>query len=134
LAGNLAGQQFPLLTRFNAFSERRIVLDTETVAGFLPLTCPRDVHQQGVEFQTEAGGKPLYVDLFTGTGRVLITGTTGSGKSVLGWRFIEDALAQNIPVVGIDLSSGGNSTFQTAVQSLGAQGSYIDILHEISTC
>jgi hypothetical protein len=33
-------------------------------------------------------------------------------------------------VVGIDLSSGGNSTFQTAVQSLGAQGSYIDILHE----
>jgi hypothetical protein len=122
--------KFPLLTRYNAFSERRIVLDTETVAGFLPLTCPRDIHQRGVEFLTEAGGKPLYVDLFSGTGRVIITGTSGSGKSVLGWRFIEDALAQNIPVVGIDLSSGGDSTFQTAVQGLGKYGAYVDILHE----
>lgn len=121
---------FPLLTRYNAFSERRVVLDTETVAGFLPLTCPKDIQQRGVEFLTEEGGKPLYVDLFSGTGRVLITGTTGSGKSVLGWRFIEDALAQNIPVVGIDLSSGGDSTFQTAVQSLGKYGAYVDILHE----
>jgi hypothetical protein len=121
---------FPLLTRYNAFSERRLVLDTETVAGFLPLTCPRDIHQRGVEFLNEEGGKPLYVDLFSGTGRVLITGTTGSGKSVLGWRFIADALAQNIPVVGIDLSSGGDSTFQTAVQALGQHGAYVDILHE----
>jgi len=121
---------FPMLTRYNAFSERRIVLDTETVAGFMPITCPRDLHRQGVEFLSEEGGKPVYVDLFTRTGRVLITGTTGSGKSVMGWRFIEDALARNIPVVGIDLSTGGNSTFKMAVEGLGEQGSYIDILHQ----
>ncbi|MEO0377646.1 MAG: hypothetical protein AAF329_24200 [Cyanobacteria bacterium P01_A01_bin.17] len=48
------------------------MLDTETVAGFLPLTCPRDIHHLGMEFLTEEGGKPLYMDLFSGTGWVLI--------------------------------------------------------------
>jgi KaiC/GvpD/RAD55 family RecA-like ATPase len=62
---------------------------------------------------------------------VLITGTTGSGKSVLGWRFIADALAQNIPVVGIDLSSWRRFHLSDGGAIPGAaQGSYIDILHE----
>lgn len=74
-------------------SERRLTPTTQTVAGFLPLTVPKDLDQQGVEFLSDRGGKPIYIDLFRQEAkRVLITGTSGSGKSVLGWRFALDAL------------------------------------------
>jgi hypothetical protein len=77
---------------------------------------------------TGRGGKPIYIDLFHHQiGRALITGTSGSGKSVLGWRFALEALANNIPVVGMDISSSGNSTFKTAIELLGDQGAYYDI-------
>jgi hypothetical protein len=109
-------------------SERRLTLDTQTIAGLMPLTIPKDIDQQGVEFLTSRGGKPIYVDLFhQQIGRALITGTSGSGKSVLGWRFAEEALVNNIPVVGMDISAGGNSTFKTAIELLGEQGAYYDI-------
>nr|WP_236117274.1 hypothetical protein [Hassalia byssoidea] len=109
-------------------SERRITLDTHTVAGIMPLTVPKDIDKQGVEFLTSRGGKPIYVDLFhQQIGRALITGTSGSGKSVLGWRFALEALANNIPVVGMDISASGNSTFKTAIELLGEQGAYYDI-------
>jgi hypothetical protein len=109
-------------------SERRLTPDTQTIAGFLPLTLPKDIDRSSVEFITDRGGKPIYIDLFRGEAkRALITGTSGSGKSVLGWRFALGALAQNLPVVGMDISSGGDSTFKTAVKLLGDQGAYFDI-------
>jgi hypothetical protein len=112
----------------NNLNERRLTLDTHTVAGIIPLTMPKDIDRCGVEFLTGRGGKPIYIDLFHHQiGRALITGTSGSGKSVLGWRFAMEALANNIPVVGMDISSSGNSTFKTAIELLGDQGAYYDI-------
>lgn len=109
-------------------SERRLTPTTPTLPGFLPITVPKDLNACGVEFLTDRGGKPIHIDLCTQEARrVLITGTSGSGKSVLGWRFAVDALAQNIPVVGMDISSGGDSTFKTAIRLLGDQGAYFDI-------
>ncbi len=109
-------------------SERRLTPTTQTAAGFLPLTVPKDLDRQGVEFLSDRGGKPIYIDLFSQEAkRVLITGTSGSGKSVLGWRFALDALGQNIPVVGMDISSGGDSTFKTAIRLLGDEGAYFDL-------
>lgn len=109
-------------------AELRLTLDTETTAGVLPLVVPRSLDKVGVELVSQQGGKPIYVDLFTsGAKRALITGTSGSGKSVLGWRFVVEALAQGIPVVGMDISSGANSTFKTAIELLGDDGAYYDI-------
>ena len=111
-----------------SLSERRLTLDTETVAGVLPLTVPRDIDRIGVEFLSDRGGKPIFIDiLHDQISRLLITGESGSGKSVLGYRFMLDALAHNIPVVGMDISAGGNSTFKTAISLLGDAGAYYDI-------
>ncbi|MGK7875422.1 MAG: hypothetical protein AB4426_19615 [Xenococcaceae cyanobacterium] len=116
-----------LLHSSSLINERRLTFDTETTSGILPLTAARDLDQRGVEFLTQSG-KPIYIDLIHNqTSRAIITGESGSGKSVLGWRFVLDALAANIPVVGMDISSGNGSTFETAVKLLGDKGAYYDI-------
>jgi len=87
----------------------------------MSLTCPKPLDSEGVEFLTDKGGKPIYINLFGGEPNALITGTRGTGKSV-GYRFAMDALAQGIPVVGIDMSTGGISTFKTAIKMQGDDG------------
>lgn len=120
------------LLEFNGIldtEDRRLTLDNETVAGVLPLTVPRDLNSRGVEFIT-AGGKPIYIDLFEDqTVHALLTGQSGSGKSVLLSQFIFRALLCNIPIVGMDMpTAAGDSTFKTLVEALGTErGAYIDI-------
>lgn len=117
-----------LLHSSSLLSERRLTLDNETVAGVLPISCPRQLDALGVEFLTQKGGKSVCVDLFTQTQHTLITGMTGSGKSVLLWRFMLDAIARNIPVVGIDFpAADGESSFKTGIELLGEAGAYFDI-------
>ena len=117
-----------ILHSSSILSERRLVLESETVAGILPLTVPRKLDTIGVEFLTNRGGKPVCVDLFSYTQHALITGKTGSGKSVLLWRFMLDALSQNIPVVGIDIpAADGESSFKTGIELLGEAGAYFDL-------
>ncbi|MEH2241000.1 hypothetical protein [Nostoc sp.] len=45
----------------------------------------------------------------------------------MGWPFALEALANNIPVVGMDICASGNSTFKTVIELLGEQGAYYDI-------
>ena len=117
-----------ILHSSSILSERRLVLESETVAGILPLTLPRELDTKGVEFLTNRGGKPVCVDLFTHTQHALVTGKTGSGKSVLLWRFMLDALSQGIPVVGMDIpAADGESSFKTAIELLGDAGAYFDL-------
>ncbi len=119
-----------ILHSSSMLSERRLVLESETVAGVLPLTLPKELDSQGVEFLTNRGGKPVYIDLFSHTQHALITGKTGSGKSVLLWRFMLDALSQGIPVVGMDIpAADGESSFKTAIALLGDSGAYFDLSH-----
>jgi hypothetical protein len=84
-------------------SERRLIPTTQTAVGFLPLTVPKDLDRQGVACLSDGvpptkgdrGGKTIYIDLFSQEAkRVLITGTSGSGKSVLRWRFALERLGQ----------------------------------------
>ncbi|BAY34633.1 hypothetical protein NIES2107_65380 [Nostoc carneum NIES-2107] len=117
-----------ILHSSSIFSDRRLVLESETIAGVLPLTVPRELDSLGVEFLTNRGGKPVCVDLFSYTQHALITGKTGSGKSVLLWRFMLDALSQGIPVVGMDIpAADGESSFKTAIELLGDAGAYFDL-------
>jgi hypothetical protein len=119
-----------LLCQTSLFTNRRIIMDTDTTAGLLPLTCYRPFHSKGVEFITDRGGQPIYVDLFGKTERAIITATSGGGKSVLGFRFIVDALAQGIPVVGMDISTGGDSTFSTACRMLGDKAAFFNMANQ----
>lgn len=112
------------------FSERRCTLDSKSILGLMPLTRPQPLDRQGVEFLTDKGGQPIYIDLFEKPKRCLIIGESGSGKSSMAWRFVMHALAEKIPVVGIDMSIGGDSTFKQAIAMLGDDGAYIDILSE----
>lgn len=117
-----------ILHSSSILSERRLVLESETVAGVLPLTLPKELDTCGVEFLTNQGGKPVCIDLFTHTQHALITGKTGSGKSVLLWRFMLDALSQGILVVGMDIpAADGESSFKTAIALLGDAGAYFDL-------
>jgi hypothetical protein len=117
-----------ILHSSSILSERRLVLESETVAGVLPLTLPKELDSKGVEFLTNRGGKPVYIDLLSHTQHALITGKTGSGKSVLLWRFMLDALSQGIPVVGMDIpAADGESSFKTAIALLGDAGAYFDL-------
>lgn len=117
-----------LLHSSAVLSERRLVLESETVAGVLPLTIPRSLDRKGVELLTARGGKPVCVDLFSLTECALVTGKRGSGKSVLLWRFMLDALSQNIPVVGMDIpAADGESSFKTGIELLGDAGAYFDL-------
>ena len=122
-----------LLQTSSFLSERRLTLDNDTIPGVLPLVSPETICNDGVEFLSNPGGKPLYVDLFTPTTHVLITGMSGAGKSVLLWRFIIDALSRNIPVVGMDFPArDGESSFKTGIELLGNQGAYFDISRSCS--
>ncbi|MBE9124733.1 MULTISPECIES: hypothetical protein [unclassified Coleofasciculus] len=117
-----------LLHSSQSLSERRLTLDSTTVSGVVPLTIPRSIDNRGIEFISHRGGKPLYVDIMhSDTRRALLVGESGSGKSILGCRFAIEALAYNIPVVGMDISSGGESTFKTFIELLGDDGAYYDI-------
>lgn len=117
-----------ILHSSSILTERRLVLESETVAGVLPLTVPRELDKKGVEFLTIKGGKAVGVDLFSLTQHALVTGRTGSGKSVLLWRFILDAISQNIPVVGMDMpAADGESSFKTGIELLGDAGAYFDL-------
>ena len=116
-----------LLHSSSLLSERRLVFDNYTLPGVLPLVMPRNVDKKGLELLAN-GGKPIYLDLFDPKPkRAFILGESGSGKGVLAWAIIVQALAENIPVVGMDLGVGKSHTFKTAVELLGDAGAYYDL-------
>ena len=125
-------ESLPFNTRWlrnftSPLSESRLYFDSDEVLGIIPSMKPRSLDNKGVELLTR-GGKPIYVDLFHDqVERALITGKSGSGKSLLAYRFVVDALAHNIPVVGMDIALG-ESTFKTATDLLGEDGAYYDVM------
>lgn len=110
------------------FTERRSTLDTTSIVGLLPITKPKDIHRSGLELIYREGGYPIHIDLFANSERAIVTGKSGSGKSVISFGFIKHALAQGIKVVGMDMSNSGESTFELVTNLLGDRGAYINII------
>ena len=116
-----------LLQQSSWLADRRLVFDNVTVAGIIPNLVPRDLDREGIEFIT-TGGKPIYFDLLSDlVKRCLIVGETGSGKTGIAYRFLIEALAKNIPTVGIDFNFGSRNTFKYALSLLGDKAAYINL-------
>jgi ABC-type dipeptide/oligopeptide/nickel transport system ATPase component len=117
-----------ILQKTSIIEDRRQVIDNQSFYRYLPMVAPHPVDPEGVEL-IERSGQPIYLDLHkNNTRRALIIGESGSGKSVLAWRFILQALADNIPVIGMDSAIGGNSSFRYALKLV--KGSHVDISRE----
>jgi hypothetical protein len=121
-----------ILESTKMFSEARITsLDTESVRCVLPLIHPYDIHSQGVEFINTEGGYPIYIDLVEECQRGIITGGTGSGKTIMAFGHIKQALCrENRAIVGIDMSNEGEGTLKPITELLGSQGAYINLINE----
>jgi hypothetical protein len=120
-----------LLTSTEMFSEARLTMDTESVRSLLPLIRPRDIHRAGVEFINVEGGYPIYIDLVEECMRGIITGGTGSGKTVMAFAHIKQALyRENRACVGFDMSNEGEGTLKPIMELLGEQGAYINLIDE----
>jgi len=117
-----------LLKSTHLFTERRPILDSISIRGLLPISKPKNLHKDGFELINAEGGYPLHVDLFKNNERAIVTGKSGSGKSVLSFAIVKHALAQGIKVVGMDMSNAGESTFEIVTNLLGEKGSYINIV------
>lgn len=111
------------------FSERRNIYDSVSIRGLLPLRKPQSLHNSGLELISREGGYPIHLNLFQQgkCERAIVTGKSGSGKSVLSFGIILEALARNAKIVGIDMSNAGDSTFKLITQLLGDRGAYFNI-------
>ena len=109
-----------LLHNTSSVQDRRLSIDTDSFTRFLPLVVPQDADPQGVELIDQTG-KPICLALheLEQPQRGLVIGDSGSGKSMLLWRCVLQALAQNIPAIIIDASGGNNSSFISAAKAIG---------------
>ena len=104
----------------------RLVFPSSEVPGLIPLSCPLPLGKgnSGVEFLCDS--RPIYVDLSQNVFNTLICAKKGGGKSVMTFAFIRHALNHG-PVLGMDMSLGGDSTFKTICSLFGERAAYIDI-------
>jgi hypothetical protein len=96
------------------------------VLGTIPLAQVRTIDKSGVEFLSDDGGVPIYLDLVERHHNMLFFATTRSGKSVTLTAFVNNFLINNIPVSIIDYPPTDDaSTFKDYSKLLG--GAYFDV-------
>ena len=111
--------QYPLFTRvgkaFNGY-----------VLGTIPLTTVQTIDRSGVEFLSEEGGVPIYLDLVNRHHHMVILATHRTGKSVVLTGFVNKFLIEDIPVTLLDYPpTDSASTFKDYTRLVG--GAYFDV-------
>ena len=120
-----------LQTSTTVFNKPQLTVDTESIRSLLPIIRPREIHKQGVEFINIEGGAPIYIDIVEECQRAIITGSTGSGKTVMAFSHIKQALAKpDRACVGFDMSNEGEGTLKPVMELLGQDGAYINLVDE----
>lgn len=111
-------------------SNRRLQTTTDAIRGFLPLMLPHSRDQQGIEFIEPESKTPLYVNLFHRPTHFIVTGSTGSGKSVFLWSaIISQALARGFQVSIVDNTrADGSGSFDAPTKFVN--GAYYDVSEE----
>ncbi|EAZ88083.1 hypothetical protein [Crocosphaera chwakensis] len=104
----------------------RLVFPSSEIPGLLPITLPQPLEKSptGIEFLCHS--QPIYVDVSRNVYNVLICGKKGSGKSSMTFPFIRHALNYG-PVLGMDMSLGGDSTFKLICDLYGDRAAYYDL-------
>ncbi len=96
------------------------------VLGTVPLAQVRTIDRSGVEFLSDDGGVPIYLDLVKKHHNIVFFATTRSGKSVTLTAFVNNFLMNNVPVSIIDYPPTDDaSTFKDYSKLLG--GAYFDV-------
>jgi hypothetical protein len=104
---------------------------TSYVLGTVPLSQVRTIDRSGVEFLSEDGGVPIYLDLVERHHNLLLFATTRSGKSVVVTSLLNNFLTNGVPVSIIDYPpTDSASTFKDYTKMLG--GAYFDVGSEAS--
>ncbi len=112
---------------------RRLVYLSSEVPGLMPLVRTKSGDDCGFELIAEAGGTPVFLDVYNQHKNLGLFATTRAGKSVLASGILTQALAHGMPVVAMDYPKpDGTSTFTDYTRFMGKDGAYFDIGKESS--
>jgi hypothetical protein len=96
------------------------------VLGTIPLSQVQTIDRAGVEFLSEDGGVPIYLDLVDRHHNLLALATTRAGKSVVITALLNNLLTNGVPVSIVDYPpTDSASTFKDYTKLLG--GAYFDV-------
>ncbi|MGL5719498.1 MAG: hypothetical protein ACRCYP_01705 [Alphaproteobacteria bacterium] len=101
--------------------DRRVSDFTEAAASFVPIVSDWTEAKEGIEFQSEYGNSPFWVNPFPdqGVNAKIRLGTKGSGKSVLETGDLLCAYQKGIPAFVLDATQGQIATFAPVCDALG---------------
>lgn len=110
--------------------DRRLSFFASEVSGLFNFTQVPTLDRKGFELIAHPGGNELYLDFDGEHKNTLIFGIKGSGKSLLAFRIVLEALRQKQPVVSIDYPNpDGSGTYQEAARHLPG-ATYLDVSSE----
>ncbi|MEA5512393.1 hypothetical protein VB715_21725 [Crocosphaera sp. UHCC 0190] len=131
-------ETFPQMTWDKLLSKpfkRLQTYQTNEVPGMMPLCKTPIIDDRGIEFISQEGGNPVYIDLYHKLRHVGVFGTTRSGKSLTLAQILAQALAHNIPATVLEFpKDDGTGTFSDFCGYLSHYCSYFDIGSSLQGC
>ena len=101
---------------------------TNEAPGLMPIACPRQIDERGIELITHEGSMPVQIDFATKHRGMLILAETRGGKSVLAAEIFVWAIANGMNVISLDYPKpDGTTTYTDLVKFFGDKGAYFDV-------